>query len=290
MRILQTIKDLQDALKGLLPYSHNIAFAPTMGALHEGHINLITAARSAAKTVVASIFVNPTQFNDPADYSNYPKSLEADINMLEAADTDILFMPSVETMYPNGADSGIHYPIGRLETLLEGAFRPGHYQGVCQVVHKLLEAVRPGQLFMGQKDFQQCMVVQQMIDYLHLPVKMQMIPTVREPDGLAMSSRNRRLTNSDRQTAVALSKVLRLIADQSKEHSFRKLEAQATENLLAAGFQKVDYVSIAEASTLEPANVWSANTPLVVLAAAYLGEIRLIDNLLLPHAALPTTS
>jgi len=284
MRIVHTIKALRKSLNKLPDYSPTLAFAPTMGALHQGHINLIIAAKAAAATVVASIFVNPTQFNDPTDFAKYPKSLEADIVMLEAVGTDILFIPNVEEMYPIGLESGMHYPLGKLETLLEGEHRPGHYQGVCQVVHQLLESVKPGQLFMGQKDFQQCMVIQHMINLQHLPVLLHIVPTMREPDGLAMSSRNRRLSQEERVKAVAIFEQLRGIVHLSSIIPFRQLEFQAKENLLDAGFRQVDYISIAEATTLEPATEKTANQQLVVLAAAHLGEIRLIDNMLIPIA------
>ncbi|HSC55229.1 MAG TPA: pantoate--beta-alanine ligase [Phnomibacter sp.] len=282
MRIVQTISSLQKALDGLPHFSPSLAFVPTMGALHQGHLNLVKAAKSMANNVVASIFVNPTQFNNPSDFAKYPKSLEADIALLEAEGTDILFLPTVEEIYPNGLASTLQYPLGQLENLLEGAHRPGHFQGVCQVVHRLLEAVQPGILCMGQKDFQQCMVVQQLIDYLGMPIKMHIVPTMREPDGLAMSSRNRRLSEADKQTALAMIDQLRLMAAQPNPLHFREMEQAATRDLLEAGYTSVDYVSIAVADTLQPAQEQDANRPLVALAAAFLGEVRLIDNVLLP--------
>ncbi len=282
MRIVRTIMALRKSLCSMQPFSPNLAFAPTMGALHQGHIQLITTAKATSTTVVASIFVNPTQFNNAADFAKYPKSLEADIEMLEAAGTDILFLPNVEEMYPNGTAVAPTYSLGNLETLLEGAHRPGHYQGVCQIVHTLLKAVQPGKLFMGQKDFQQCMVIQHMLHQTQLPVSLQIIPTVREPDGLAMSSRNRRLTTEDSIKAVAIYEQLSDIIKQSGQSSFRQLETMATQNLLAAGFEQVDYVSIAVAATLEPATEINFDKQLVVLAAAHLGEVRLIDNMLFP--------
>jgi pantoate--beta-alanine ligase len=282
MRIIQTISGLRNALQSLPVFSQQLAFAPTMGALHQGHINLVLAAKAAANTVVVSIFVNPTQFNDPSDFAKYPKSLEADIDMLEAAGTDILFIPNVDEMYPNGLENGPHYPLGQLETLLEGAYRPGHYQGVCRIVHQLLDVVKPGQLYMGQKDFQQCMVIQHMLGHLQMPVALHIVPTMREPDGLAMSSRNRRLTTENRVKAVTIFEQLNWIVQASNTMPFRQLEEEASRQLLAAGFGPVDYISIARAATLEPAENYRQDEQLVVLAAAFLGEIRLIDNMLLP--------
>lgn len=288
MRIVRTITALRKSLGSMPAFSPNLSFAPTMGALHQGHIQLITAAKAASTTVVASIFINPTQFNNAVDFAKYPKSLEGDIEMLEAAGTDILFLPSVEEMYPNGTAAAPHYSLGNLETLLEGAHRPGHFQGVCQIVHSLLQAVKPGKLFMGQKDFQQCMVIQHMLHQTQLPVSLQIIPTIREPDGLAMSSRNRRLSAEDRTKAVAMYEQLSAILKQSGQSAFRQLETMAIQNLLAAGFWQVDYVSIAVAASLEPATDFSFEKQLVVLAAAHLGEVRLIDNMLFPTFAKTT--
>jgi len=173
-------------------------FVPTMGALHEGHIQLIKACRSMVDQTVCSIFVNPVQFNNPEDFEKYPVSIEKDIQMLHEAGTDVLFLPSVEEIYPQGKTGLETYDLGPLETLLEGRYRPGHFQGVAQVMSRLLKLVQPDHLFMGQKDFQQCLVVQRLIEIMHLPVQLHTVPTVREADGLAQSSRNRRLTAEQR--------------------------------------------------------------------------------------------
>src|ERR1700691_4943551 len=168
----------------------SIGFVPTMGALHEGHISLITISKKETDITVCSIFVNPTQFNDPRDFQKYPITLEKDIALLEQAGTDVLFLPEVEEIYPKGTSGLEHYDLGRIETLLEGQYRPGHFQGVCQVMRRLLDVVRPDDLFMGQKDYQQCMVLQRLLELRGMPTRLHRCPILREPDGLAMSSRN----------------------------------------------------------------------------------------------------
>ncbi|HEX3767236.1 MAG TPA: pantoate--beta-alanine ligase, partial [Puia sp.] len=168
-------------------------FVPTMGALHEGHMQLITACRSMVGQTICSIFVNPVQFNDPRDFEKYPVSIEKDLQMLYHEGTDVVFLPSVQEIYPAGQTGLETYDLGPLETLLEGRYRPGHFQGVSQVMSRLLKVVQPDHLFMGQKDYQQCLVVQRLIEIMHLPVQFHSVPTVREADGLAQSSRNRRL-------------------------------------------------------------------------------------------------
>ncbi len=279
MLICTTIASLRNALRHQPPFDKKLGFVPTMGALHQGHIQLVNACSNTATFTVASIFINPTQFNDPADFARYPKSLEQDIDMLEKAGCDLLFIPTVQEMYPDGLQEQPSYNLGPIEILLEGKYRPGHFQGVCVVVHKLLSLVRPGLLFMGQKDFQQCMVVSRMLEITRLPVEMKMIPTVREPDGLAMSSRNRRLTPMQREIASAIYQQLISIKAQYKHADLRLLEKEAAAALLEAGFSSVDYVSIANARTLQPLPGYLPTVGCVVLVAAYLGAIRLIDNL-----------
>src|ERR1700682_6489243 len=169
-------------------------FVPTMGALHVGHMHLIETCRSMVDLSICSIFVNPAQFNDPKDFEKYPVNIEKDIQMLCRAGTDVVFLPSVEEIYPQGETGLETYDLGLLETILEGRYRPGHFQGVCQVMSRLLNIMKPEHLFMGQKDFQQCLVVQRLIEILHISVQFHTVPTVREADGLAQSSRNQRLT------------------------------------------------------------------------------------------------
>lgn len=255
-------------------------FVPTMGALHEGHIQLINACRSMVDLTICSIFVNPAQFNDPKDFEKYPVSIEKDIQMLHNAETDVVFLPSVEEIYPQGQKGLETYDLGPLETLLEGRYRPGHFQGVSQVMSRLLKLVQPDHLFMGQKDFQQCLVVQKLIEIMHLPVQFHTIPTVREPDGLAQSSRNRRLTTEQRKNAVAISQALIDIRGNLTSRDAGELLKQAHEKLDAAHF-KTDYISIARASDLQPIYHWNGKEKAVALIAAFQGDVRLIDNMLL---------
>ena len=255
-------------------------FVPTMGALHQGHISLIESARSENDLVVCSIFVNPTQFNDPKDFQNYPITIENDIDLLEKAGCDALFLPAVEEMYPAGLENKKTYALGYLETVLEGRYRPGHFQGVCQVVHRLLTIVPADRLYLGQKDFQQCMVIRKMIELENLPVETVICPTLRETDGLAMSSRNMRLDKTAREKAVEISRTLLHIKSSLKAGDLSELKTAAVEQLNRTGF-KTDYVEIADADTLELIGRWDGKQKLVALCAAFLGEVRLIDNMLL---------
>jgi pantoate--beta-alanine ligase len=255
-------------------------FVPTMGALHEGHSQLINACRSMVDLTICSIFVNPVQFNDPKDFEKYPVSIEKDIQMLHNAGTDVVFLPSVEEIYPQGQTGLENYDLGPLETLLEGRYRPGHFQGVSQVMSRLLNLVQPDHLFMGQKDFQQCLVVQRLIEIMHLPVQFHTVPTVREADGLAQSSRNRRLTTEQRKNAVAISQALIDIRGNLTSRDAGELLKKAHEKLDAAHF-KTDYISIARASDLQPINHWNGKEKAVALIAAFQGDVRLIDNMLL---------
>lgn len=255
-------------------------FVPTMGALHQGHISLIEIAKSWAHPVVCSIFVNPTQFNDATDFEKYPVTIEKDIDLLEKAGCDILFLPSVKEMYPSGLINENPYQLGYLETVLEGKYRPGHFQGVCQVVHRLLEIIPADDLYLGQKDYQQCMVIKKMIELTGLNTRTIVCPTLREKDGLAMSSRNIRLDETSRKKAIEISKVLLYIKASVKPGSLAALKNDAIEKLNEAGF-KTDYVEIANAETLELYDNWNGKTKLVALCAAFIGGVRLIDNMLL---------
>lgn len=263
-----------------------IGFVPTMGALHEGHISLVKAAKKGNSLTVCSIFVNPTQFNDPVDFEKYPVTLEKDIYQLETAGCDVLFLPDVKEMYPdkpgNAGNYSAHYDLGWLETILEGKYRPGHFQGVCMVVHRLLDIVRPSKLYLGQKDYQQCMVIKKLIEFTGMEGMVNLIisSTLREPNGLAMSSRNMRLGKEERKKAAAIWLTLNKIKEQLQKGDIIHLKNEARQNLEGNGF-RVDYVEIADANTLEPVDHWNGKQKLVALAAAYLGEVRLIDNMLL---------
>ncbi len=255
-------------------------FVPTMGALHDGHMQLIRACRSATDICICSIFVNPVQFNDRADFEKYPISLEKDIDMLEKAGTDIIFLPSVNEIYPDGEKELETYDLGGLENILEGRYRPGHFQGVCQVMSRLLGLIKPDHLFMGQKDYQQCLVVQRLIQILQVPVQFHIVPTIREADGLAQSSRNRRLTPEQRRNAVAISQALNEIQGKLGAGDAAPVLGLAKEKLDKALF-KTDYISVARASDLQPIQTWDGKEKAVALIAAFQGDIRLIDNILL---------
>lgn len=257
-----------------------IGFVPTMGALHKGHIALIEQAKTQASIVVCSIFVNPTQFNNAADYQKYPNTIEKDIEQLIAAGTHALFLPSIEEMYPQGTANLEHYDLGYLETLLEGQYRPGHFQGVCLVMNRLLTMVQPHKLFMGQKDYQQCMVVNRLLELMQSSIQLITCPTIREADGLAMSSRNMRLPADDRQKAVAIYDCLTYIKEQCKQGAdWAAIQPRAEQILTSKGFI-IDYVSLADATSLQPAPNCQGPNSLVALIAAFLGEVRLIDNMI----------
>lgn len=273
--------DIQKRINSLKDEGKSIGFVPTMGALHEGHLSLIEASRKANDVTVCSIFVNPTQFNDPKDFEKYPVTIESDIAKLTEAGTDILFLPSVNEMYPGGTQTLQHYELGDLETILEGKFRPGHYQGVCNVVYRLFNIVKPHKAFFGQKDYQQCMVIQKLVELENLPIEIVVHQTVREDNGLAMSSRNLRLSDKEREKATAIYKSLLFIKENNKKFPVSELVEKATQMIVFAGFEKTDYVSICDATTLHPLEEIIEDTNAIALVAAFLQDVRLIDNMLL---------
>ncbi len=280
MIVFKKAKDITDYLLKARKQGSEVGFVPTMGALHQGHISLIETAKSNNAISVSSIFVNPTQFNDSKDFENYPSTIDTDIDQLEKAGCDILFLPSVAEIYPGGTGSDKKYELGYLETVLEGKYRPGHFQGVCQVVHRLLNIVPTDRLYLGQKDYQQCMVITKMTELVHLKTNIIICPTLREPDGLAMSSRNMRLTEANRKKAINISKILLNIKAHIEPGSLIEIKKSSIQHLTDSGF-KVDYIEIANSHTLELLNDWDGKTPLVALAAAFLDDVRLIDNMLL---------
>jgi pantoate--beta-alanine ligase len=279
MILFKRSADLSKWLNQQTASGRSIGFVPTMGALHEGHITLITISKKQTDITVCSIFVNPTQFNDPKDFQKYPITLEKDVALLEAAGADILFLPGVSELYPTGTADLEHYDLGRLENLLEGKYRPGHFQGVCQVMYRLLNIVRPDHLFMGQKDYQQCMVVQRLLTLMALPARLHRCPIIREPDGLAMSSRNQRLNANQRANATAIYRALLSLSQQFRAAPASAL-AEAEALLKQADFQ-IDYISVADAATLEPITDPANAAEIVALIAAFQGEVRLIDNMIL---------
>lgn len=279
MKIFKTRQQLRQYLDEARQTGKIIGFVPTMGALHNGHLSLIARAQQQTSLVVCSIFVNPTQFNDPKDLEKYPRPIESDIAKLEGAGCDVLFNPEVNEMY--AGNEQWHLAIGELETLLEGASRPGHYQGVTQVVNKLFDIVQPDLAFFGQKDYQQYLVISRMIELLHLPVKLVMCPIEREPDGLAMSSRNIHLSPDDRQHALVLSKTLNWLKAHFDRNNISQLKTEAEAMIGAEPGVQLDYLAIADGNTLRPAAAQTDS--IVALVAAKVGNTRLIDNVVLVH-------
>ena len=275
MIIFKKAATLTDYLQVQRKNGKSIGFVPTMGALHPGHVSLVDRSRSENDITVCSIFVNPTQFNNAEDLAHYPVTIEADIEKLITAGCSVLFLPSRAEVYPQGHIKK-HYDIGYLETILEGLHRPGHFQGVCEVVDRLLNITIPHRLYLGQKDFQQCMVIKKILVITGwYDLQLRISPTIREADGLAMSSRNMRLSEEQRYLATTISGVLSRI--QSGDGNAHDIEWKAIRELEEKGFT-VDYLQILDAETLDAPK---AGQPQVALVAASLGPIRLIDNMLL---------
>lgn len=269
--------DISNYIVNYKKTSGKIGFIPTMGALHKGHISLIEASKKTDTLTICSIFVNPTQFNNTADFEKYPVTIEKDIDLLEKAGCNILFLPSVEEIYPADSSTTLPYELGFIETVLDGKYRPGHFQGVCNVVQRLLDIVQPNTIYLGQKDYQQCMVIKKLTELIQSPTQIIICPTLRESDGLAMSSRNMRLTSVERIKAVKISEVLLFIKQEIKPGNLQDLKQRCINYLTNEGYN-VDYVEIADATNLTLLQNWDGKTKLVALVAAFLNEVRLIDN------------
>ena len=280
MIIFKNSDDLKKYLAHFQSLDSQIGFVPTMGALHKGHISLLEISKKKCAITVCSIFVNPTQFNDVKDYENYPITIGNDILQLEKAGCDVLFLPQSTEIYPNGINHLRSYDLGFLETILDGKYRPNHFQGVCQVVDILVNFVNPDLLFIGQKDYQQCMVIKRLLEIVKSKVKVIIGSTCREPSGLAMSSRNQRLSEIQKEQATAIYKMLLYIKEHVNSISPNKLCDFAKKFLLSQGFDSIDYVCIANAATLEQTPIVNSK-PQVALIAAKIGDVRLIDNMLL---------
>lgn len=278
MEIVHTIADLRQQVRQWQLDGLRVGFVPTMGNLHAGHISLVDAARQHADRVVASIFVNPTQFGPNEDFDAYPRTLDADAEQLRRAQCDLLFAPSVDEMYPDKNLSWVD--VDKLGDYLCGASRPGHFRGVTTVVSKLFNIVGPDIACFGEKDFQQLAVIRRMVKDLFMPVQIVGVPTLREPNGLAMSSRNGYLTADEKQQAAQINTVLQALraAIQTGNVNYRALESKYSQTLEDSGF-KVDYLHISNADTLAPAT--SPDSHLVIAVAAKLGVTRLIDNVTL---------
>lgn len=279
MYIFKTVAALQDHLSKLKQEGLKLGFVPTMGALHTGHLSLIEASKKVADITVCSIFINPTQFNDIEDLEKYPVTTESDIDLLNSSNTDVLFLPSANEIYPENIDTSVNVDFGTLDKLMEGKFRPGHFAGVAQVVKRLLDIVQPNMLFMGQKDYQQFCICRSMIKQLHLPVDIVMCSIVREKDGLAMSSRNMRLSGEQRNVASGIYKVLSELSANFDKMKLEELKSNAINALNNIADFRLDYLEIADGNTLLPATKLSES--IVVCVAVYLGNVRLIDNMIL---------
>ncbi|MGX1751572.1 pantoate--beta-alanine ligase [Sphingobacterium sp. NPDC055346] len=280
MKIFRTKKELQHELAGIRQQNQVITLVPTMGALHEGHLSLINYAKPLTDITVCSIFVNPTQFNDPKDLEKYPRPIENDIALLESVGCDILFMPTVEEMYPEN-DPEWHIDLGNLDQIWEGEHRPGHFQGVTQIVFKLFDLVKPNQACFGQKDFQQVMVIQRMIDIKNLDIKLLICPIIRSEAGLALSSRNARLSEEGKENALTIITALRFIQDNLEQKSVAELLDGAKTIIASNPAVELEYLSICETSTLAPVDNIESGKDYVALIAAWVEKVRLIDNILL---------
>ncbi len=278
LKVINTIAALKSLLEPLKLTQQKIALVPTMGALHKGHVSLIKIAQLQADVVVCSIFVNPTQFTDPKDLEKYPRPLEHDMKMLEDAGCNVVFMPSVTEMYP--APEEWHIDLGPAEFLLEGEFRRGHYQGVTQIVKKLFDAVNPDVAFFGQKDFQQVLMIKNMVAHFEMPIQIVSCPIIREDDGLAMSSRNIHLTEADRKNALVLSQALLFVKNNFSSLSVPQLLEEAKKLINETPGVELDYFTIANGETLLP-EVDKSHHDIVALVAAKVGQTRLIDNMIL---------
>lgn len=274
MRTVRDVKALRGLVAGWKAAGNSVGVVPTMGALHAGHLSLVHAAKAGSDRVIATIFVNPKQFNNPDDLARYPRTEERDAAMLMEGGVDVLFAPPPEVVYPPGFATGVS--VGGVARELEGAFRPGHFDGVATVVTKLLLMTGADRAFFGEKDWQQLQVVRRLVRDLNIPVTITGCPTLREADGLAMSSRNTRLSEGERRTAPALHRAMVGAAEAIRrgEPADRAL-ASARAALLAAGFSAVEYLELRDGESLGPAT----GAPARILAAAVLGSVRLIDNI-----------
>jgi len=281
MKVFQKVADIQAFISRKKDQNLSIGFVPTMGALHEGHLALLSACKKQCDIAVVSIFVNPTQFNDKKDLEQYPRTIARDMQLLANKGCDVLFYPEASEIYPAGAITR-SYDLGELEKVFEGAYRPGHFQGVCQVVDRLFIIIKPNQAFFGQKDYQQCMVIKKLIELTPAfsSININIVPTMRGESGLALSSRNMLLSGEERKNAATIYQSLLFMKDKLSPGPVKTIADEATRQLELKGF-KPDYVGIADASTLEPVTEWDGKKPLVALIAAFTGPVRLIDNLVI---------
>ena len=279
MLIFDTVAKLREHLTECRMRGLSIGLVPTMGALHEGHLALAGRCKAENNVAVCSIYVNPTQFNNPEDLAKYPRTPGTDLRMLQEVACDVVFMPTDAEMYPKPA--ALKMDFGNLETVMEGKFRPGHFNGVGVVVSKLLHMVQPDAAYFGQKDLQQCLVIKRLVQDLSFPVRLVIHPTVRETDGLAMSSRNQRLTPAQRAAAPLLHQALGMAREILFNHGTTELARKTVERHLSQSEElRLEYFEIAQADDLSPLPDGTVEPPFALCIAAYAGSVRLIDNLL----------
>lgn len=278
MKIVNTIEELSSHLQATRDGGRSIGFVPTMGALHKGHTELMRIAREQNQVVVASIFVNPTQFNNPNDLRNYPRTLDEDLSKCEQVGVDIVFAPTVEEIYPETDTRKFEF--GNLDKVMEGKHRPGHFNGVAQVVSKLFDAVDPTRAYFGQKDYQQLAVIRHLVEMLKLDIEIIGCPTIRENDGLAMSSRNMLLTPDQRKSSPLIAKTLFEARNKKEQFSVKELMRWVVNQINSDPLLNVEYFEIANAKTLEPIGDWSESAEAVGCIAVQVGDVRLIDNIL----------
>ncbi len=275
MKIITKVDDLKSAIKAYRQEGKNVGLVPTMGALHGGHKSLVDRARRENDVVVVSVFLNPTQFNNKEDLRTYPRTAEADAALLEACGVDIAFMPTVADIYPE-PDNRV-FTLGPLAEVMEGAMRPGHFNGVCQIVSKLFAMVEPDRAYFGEKDFQQIAVIRAMVKQLGFALQIVPCPVVREPDGLAKSSRNVRLTPEVRKVAPNIYRVLRESVDYSATHTVAETHDWVVAQINAYDLMEVEYFSICDSTTLQPVDDWTGGV--VGCITVYCGDVREIDNI-----------
>ncbi|MEI6764582.1 MAG: pantoate--beta-alanine ligase [Bacteroidota bacterium] len=277
MKIIRKISEAKSLSDVLHIKQVTVGFVPTMGALHEGHLALVKRCKEENDICIVSIFVNPIQFNNTADYTNYPRDAEQDALMLTSVGCDILFEPTAEEMYPVPETAEYHFD--GLERQMEGEFRPGHFNGVAIVVKKLFEITTPDKAYFGEKDFQQLLIVERLVQQLNLPVKIVNCPIVREADGLAMSSRNRRLNVKERECASHVPRIMRHTLQMSSTCSPDQIREWVTDECNRIDGLKLDYFEIADNKALLPVNAWNARNTAIGFIAVFVGPVRLIDNI-----------
>ena len=277
MKIIHTIKDLQTELSELKAQGKKVGLVPTMGALHAGHASLVKRSVNENDVTVVSVFVNPTQFNDKNDLVKYPRTLDADCQLLESCGVTFVFAPSVEEIYPEPDTRRFSY--APLDTVMEGAFRPGHFNGVCQIVSKLFDIVKPHCAYFGEKDFQQLAIIREMVRQMKFDLEIVGCPIVREEDGLALSSRNARLSAEERENALNISRTLFKSRTFATTHSVSETQKMVEDAIAAAPGLRLEYFEIVDGNTLQKVGDWNDTSYVVGCITVFCGEVRLIDNI-----------